>query len=489
MEIPEEADRLFESGLGHFQNRQDDLAVKDFTKALEVCPSLVKAQIYRALARYRACDSYGVFSDVLDLLSRGIVAKELFVMMAHLTMENGSDLWERKARDTASIGIPMDLLDGTSDADSSSSTRNDADLASARSRYLKELRRRLEGSGEDEKDDEEIVKGSKRPKRYAETEIVEGQVKSVGTFRPTKKLKDVVGLEKAKQLIQNRVILSLEKPELFARYKKRPGLVLLLYGPPGCGKTLLADAIAGETGATVLPARIHELSDMYVGNSEKNIHTIFEQARTIASESRKPVIVFFDELDALGGKRDEETRQWMRLMVNQLMVELDGLEKTEGLIVIGATNQPWAVDPALKRSGRFGDTVYVPPPDFDQRKKILENYLKRRPTEKLNLDVLARLTEGYSGADIERVIDHAFDKPMQRENQTGKQDKLRMVDVLGVLEDKELGGNTLDDWLAMLQRETDRDPRDKARFKPLLDDLKKYLDRKRSDNPPPSMAL
>lgn len=489
MEIPEEADRLFESGLGHFQNRQDDLAVKDFTKALEVCPSHVKAQIYRALARYRTSDSYGVLSDVMDLLSRGIVAKELFVLMAHLTMENGSDLWERKARETASMGIPIDLLDGTSDPDSISSTRNEADLARARSRYLKELRRRLEGSCVDEKDDAEIVKGSKRPRRYAETEIVEGQVRSVGAFRPTKKLKDVVGLEKAKQLIENRIILALEKPELFARYRKKLGLELLLYGPPGCGKTLLADAVAAEIGATVLPARIHELSDMYVGNSEKNIHTIFEQARKIARETRKPVIIFFDELDALGGKRDEETRQWMRLMVNQLMVELDGLEKTEGLIVIGATNQPWAVDPALKRSGRFGDTVYVPPPDFDQRRKILENYLKRRPTEKLDLDVLARLTEGYSGADIERIVEHAFDKPMERENQTGKQDKLRMHDVLEVLEDKELGGNTLDDWWTMLRQGTERDPRDKARFKPLLEDLKRYLERKRSDNPPSSMAV
>ena len=488
MDVPEEADRLFESGLGHFQSREDDLALNEFTKVLELWPNHVKARIYRALIRYRTSDSYGVLRDILDLLSRGVEAKELFVLMAHLMMENGSELWERKARETASMGIPVDLLDGAPNRESSESTTEGSDGL----RLMRDMRRRVEREIANFREDENIdqEESRKRPRRYAETEIVEGQIRSVGTFRPTKKLKNVVGLEKAKQLIQNRIILPLEKPELFARYKKKPGLVLLLYGPPGCGKTLLADAVAGETGATLLPARIHELNDMYVGNSEKNIHTIFQQAQEIRKHTRKPVIVFIDELDGLGGKRDgEESRQWARLMVNQLMVELDGLEKTEGLIVIGATNQPWAVDPALKRSGRFGDTIYVPPPDLFQRKKILENYLKRRPAEKLDFDELAQLTEGFSGADIERVVDHAFDKPMQRESQTGNQDKLRMEDIREVLEDKELGGNTLDDWWAMLQREIERDPRDKARFEPLLDDLKKYLDRKRSDNPPQSMAV
>lgn len=482
MDVPEEANRLFEAGLGHFQNRQNDLAAKEFTKVLELCPTHVKARTYRALTRYRASDSYGVLSDILDLFAQGIVTKELLVLMANLMMENGSELWQRKAREAAnSMGIPLDLLDGACESEEGLSC-----AAPDRVEYLRELRHRLEKIRDEVKADNE----EPSTKRHERTEMDEGRVVSVATFRSRKKLGSVVGLDKAKQLIHDCIILPLEKPEVFTRYRKQHGLKLLLYGPPGCGKTLLVDALAGGIKATVVVARVHELIDMWVGNSEKNIHTIFKQAKETAKKTKKPVILFIDEIDGIGGKRDaQETRQWARLMINQLLTELDGLEKTEGLIVIGATNQPWAVDPALKRSGRFGNSIYVPPPDFEHRKKIFENYLKRLPVEKLDLDELAEVTEGYSGADIERLIDNALTKPMQRQDQTGREDNLRMDDVREVLNDKELGGNTLDEYYAMLEREIERDPRDKTIFRPLMEDLKKYLERKRSDNAPPPMAV
>lgn len=479
---PEEANRLFESGLGHFQNRQNTLAAEDFTKALEICPTHVKARTYRALTRYRTSDSYGVLSDILDLFSQGIVTKELLELMANLMMENGSALWLRRAKEADnSVGIPLDLLDGSAELEEDPIPAESDQVA-----YLRDMRHRLEKIRDDiKKEDEDLA-----PSRHEQTEIDEGQVRSVATFHSKKKLGSVVGLEKAKQLIHDCIILPLEKPEVFARYRKQRGLKLLLYGPPGCGKTLLVDALAGEIKATVVVARVHELVDMWVGNSEKNIHTIFKQAKDVAKKSKKPVILFIDEVDGIGGKRDaQETRQWARLMINQLLTELDGLEKTEGLIVIGATNQPWAVDPALKRSGRFGNSIYVPPPDFEQRKKIFEIYLKRLPIEKLDLDELAEMTEGYSGADIERLIDNALTKPMQRQDQSGKEDNLTMEDLREVLNDKELGGNTLDEYYAMLEREIERDPRDKTMFRPMMEDLKKYLERKRSDNAPPSMAV
>ena len=300
---------------------------------------------------------------------------------------------------------------------------------------------------------------------------------------PKKRLTDVIGLDKVKEIIENNLILELKNPTLFARYKKKGGLAILLYGPPGCGKTLVAEAIAREVHGTVVVARIHELIDMYSENSEKNIHAVFEQAREIHRKTRKPVI-FIDEIDSLGMKRDgTDDHQSMRLAVGQLLTEMDGLETIKGLIIIGATNQPWAVDPALKRSGRFGLTIYVPPPGFEQRKKVFEKYLRARPVDKksIDLDELAKRTMDYSAADIERIVDTALEKPMRRENQTGKRDKLNLQDILEILEDKELGIGTLDEWYANVAREFEREPRDKTRFKPLNNELKEYFDRKRSE--------
>ena len=199
--------------------------------------------------------------------------------------------------------------------------------------------------------------------------IQEGQIKSVAFFKSDTKFNDVVGLEKVKRYLADNVVLAIKKPDLFKKYGKKLGVGLLLYGPPGVGKTYIVRAVAGEAGANVIIARVNQIVDMYTGNTEKNLHAIFEQAR-----KNIPCVIFFDELDALGVKRggDEPgggNSSALRLAVNQFLVEMSGVEANpEGIYVIGATNNPWEIDPALKRSGRFGDSVYLKPPDYKARR-------------------------------------------------------------------------------------------------------------------------
>ena len=251
-----------------------------------------------------------------------------------------------------------------------------------------------------------------------ETVIEEGQIKKVGFYKSSSNFSKVIGLGKAKKYLIDNIILSMQHPELFRKYGKKQGLGLILYGPPGTGKTLIVNAISGESGANVIIARINQIIDMYTGNTEKNLHAIFEQARQNA-----PCIIFFDELDALGVKRGGGgagggggESSALRLAVNQFLVEMNGLEENPaGIYVIGATNNPWDIDPALKRSGRFGDRIYLSPPNYAERKKLFDLYTKKTPKEKIDTERLSRATMGFSPADIERICDKATMTPLLHE--------------------------------------------------------------------------
>ncbi|MDE1857328.1 MAG: AAA family ATPase [Candidatus Micrarchaeota archaeon] len=297
---------------------------------------------------------------------------------------------------------------------------------------------------------------SKKADQVSETKIEEGQIKSLAFYKSNVKFDQVVGLDKVKNYLQENVVLAIQKPDLFKKYGKKLGVGLLLYGPPGTGKTHVVNAIAGESGANVIIARINQIIDMYTGNTEKNLHAVFEQAR-----KNTPCIIFFDELDALGVKRgggggggDGGESSAMRLAVNQLLVEMNGVEANpEGIFVIGATNQPWDIDPALKRSGRFGDSTYVPPPKYKDRKGLFEFYTRNKPRANLNFDRLARATMGFSPADIERVCDKAAMRPLLHEHTTKKSRKLTMHDMMATLKDKDFSGSSLDEWYSMVKKD------------------------------------
>lgn len=224
---------------------------------------------------------------------------------------------------------------------------------------------------------------------------------------------DVGGLDDVKHAIHRTIVLPYQRPDLFERYGRRAGGGVLLFGPPGCGKTLLARATAGECGSPFLNLRIEDVLDPYFGVSEQRLHLAFDEARAAA-----PCVLFLDEIDTLAyARRNQRGAGVGRAMVDQLLQELDAIgADNDGLLVLGATNVPWDVDDALQRPGRFDRVVFVPPPDAEARRRILEIALRARPTGGIDIDALAERTPMFSGADlcavVERAVDAAIDEAL-----------------------------------------------------------------------------
>ncbi|MEM4417868.1 MAG: CDC48 family AAA ATPase, partial [Nitrososphaerota archaeon] len=221
---------------------------------------------------------------------------------------------------------------------------------------------------------------------------------------PNVKWEDIGGLETVKQELREAVEWPLKYPDVFKRLGIRPPRGLLLYGPPGTGKTLLAKAVATESQANFISVKGPEVLSKWVGESEKAVREVFRKARETA-----PCIVFFDELDSIAPRRGLHTDAGVTdRIVNQLLTEMDGMQSLKGVVVIGATNRPDILDPALLRPGRFDRVLYVPPPDKAARLQIFKIHTRAMPLDKdVNLEELAAITEGYTGADIEAVVREA----------------------------------------------------------------------------------
>jgi SpoVK/Ycf46/Vps4 family AAA+-type ATPase len=271
-----------------------------------------------------------------------------------------------------------------------------------------------------------------------ESEVVDGKVRAAWgededaphvqeIERPKITFNDVGGMEKVKEEIRLKIIHPLTHPELYKAYGKPIGGGILMYGPPGCGKTYLARATAGEIKASFIAVGINDVLDMWIGNSERNLHSLFEQAR-----DHKPCVLFFDEVDALGASRSDMRHHAGRQLINQFLSEMDGVKTSnEGVLILAATNAPWHLDSAFRRPGRFDRVLFVPPPDGAARAAILRLQCKGKPIEEIDYDHLGRKTEHFSGADLKALVDVAIERKLHEALKAGVPKPLTTKDLVG----------------------------------------------------------
>ncbi|SDF45824.1 ATP-binding protein [Pseudonocardia oroxyli] len=247
--------------------------------------------------------------------------------------------------------------------------------------------------------------------------------------RPAVRLADVGGMEQVKERLELSFLGPMRNPEMAKAFGKSASGGLLLYGPPGCGKTFLARAVAGELGASFTEIGIADVLDMWVGASERNLKAVFDDARR-----RAPHVLFFDEVDALGQKRSHLTHSSsLRNTVNTLLAEMSG--DNDGVYVLGATNHPWDIDSALRRPGRFDRMVLVLPPDEGARAAILRRHLEKRPVEGIDLGKLVKATEHFSGADLAHLVETAAERALADSMRSGQVRPLTMKDLQAALKE------------------------------------------------------
>ncbi|RYY28638.1 MAG: ATP-binding protein, partial [Chitinophagaceae bacterium] len=233
-------------------------------------------------------------------------------------------------------------------------------------------------------------------------------------------------MERVKNEISMKIIQPLKNPDLYKAFGKKIGGGILLYGPPGCGKTYIAKATAGEINARFINIGLHDVLDMWIGNSEKNLHEIFSVARR-----NTPCVLFFDEVDAIGASRSDLRQSAMRHVINQFLAELDGLNAdNEGILILAATNAPWSVDAAFRRPGRFDRIIFVEPPDENAREEIITTMLKDKPVNDIDVKKIAKETNEYSGADIRAMIDIATEDKLTASMASGKLEPIVTRDLL-----------------------------------------------------------
>ena len=405
-------------------------AATEFREILRRAPEDEAALL--GLARAYAASGKGsaALMAIEDLLNRGRESAEALALKAHLLLDEGNaegaTAAYRRAIELdpglADLGFATRLGEGLPGA--STERRSDpppdggAATASTPEPDPGSVGGPDDGGADDAADRERVRIGGEKG---------EGE-HPVDVERPKIGFADVGGMEAIKEDIRLKIIAPVEHAELYAAYGKTAGGGILLFGPPGCGKTHLARATAGEMGRGFISVGISDVLDMWLGQSERNLRDIFDGAR-----SHQPCVLFFDEVDALAASRTDLRHSAGRNVVNQFLSELDGIDTSnEGVLVLAATNAPWHLDPAFRRPGRFDRVIFVPPPDAPARAAILAIQLRGKPAADVDVDQVASRLDMFSGADIKGLVDQAVEGKLGEAMRTGIPTPLRTKDLLDV---------------------------------------------------------
>jgi transitional endoplasmic reticulum ATPase len=284
--------------------------------------------------------------------------------------------------------------------------------------------------------------------------------------RPKTSFADIGGMEQLKKQIRLSILMPMQRPEIYEAYGKKIGGGIMMYGPPGCGKTHLARATAGEMGANFYMLELQDILSKWVGETEKAISNLFETARATA-----PSVIFVDEVDALGAKRSDMGSAALRWSVSQFLVEMDGMSSQNSkVLVLGATNAPWNVDSAMRRPGRFERVLFVPPPDLESRSQILEIHSRNRKMDsRVDFKDLAKRTEFFSGADLANLVERATERAVEEALLHGTMRSVDGKDFAAAL--KECKASTME-WLRRSRNYVNFANQDG-----IYDDLATYLDK------------
>jgi SpoVK/Ycf46/Vps4 family AAA+-type ATPase len=409
---------------------QPDQAEQEYRQALGLQPNVVQLKLGLARAFYQQGKHSQSLVIVEDLLKRSDCPAQAYLLHARLLLNSGA---VKQAVSQYQNAIALD------------SAIADPDFAE-----------RL-GIGNDSNTND-VVDGKVRAAAF-DPPTVDGDPPE----HPQICFQDVGGMEAVKDEIRLKIIYPLSQQELYKAYGKAIGGGILMYGPPGCGKTYLARATAGEINSSFIAVGINDVLDMWLGNSERNLHEIFAQARR-----NQPCVLFFDEVDALAANRTDFRQSSSRMVINQFLSELDGVKNSnEGILILAATNAPWHLDSAFRRPGRFDRILFVPPPDATARAAILRLLCRGKPVDEIDYDYVSKKTENFSGADLKAVVDVAVEKKLSEAIKVGIPKPLNTKDLVSAISQVK---PSTKDWFA-----TARNYALYANEGGLYDDILKYL--------------